>query len=190
MRRHLDALRSERGVFVPGLMGAGILVSIVMLVTDGVRKLFPVRGDRARAARMRSIAMGRANDLLAVGKGIPPEPATVRHVPRSRWVSLLLGVLAAAGAAAVLATTQSFFNDDIVDLAGREEWGFGLGWGTSALLATGAVVWLLSAAFGSRRPEWVTRLASVPPLGTLPEPHEAVVIPPLLEIELRRQEAL
>lgn len=181
--------RSERGVFVPGLMGAGILLSIVMLVTDGVRRMFPVRGERARAARIRSVAMGRANDLLAVGRGIAPEPARVRHVPRGRWASVLLGLLTAVTAAVVLVATQSLFNSDMIDLAGREEWGFGLGWGAAALLASGAGIWLLSGVLGPRRPEWVARLAAVPPLGELPDPYEAVHPPWLLDFEEGSMEA-
>lgn len=172
MKARPSRFRDERGVFVPGLMGAGILVSIVMLVTDGIRKLFPVRGDRARAARVRAVALGRANDLRAVGRGEPPEPARVLHVPRSRGVSVILGMLALAAAVAVLAGTQSYFNSDLIDLAGREEWGFGLGWGASFLLAAGGVIWLASGALGKNRPELVERLASLPALGELPDPYD------------------
>ena len=167
-----ERLSGEEGVFVPGLMGAGILLSIAMLLGDGVRKVFPTRGERARAARIRSIALGRANDLRAVGQGVAPAPARVRRVPRRRFPALFLGLFAAVAAGALFALTQSFFDTDMVRLSGREEWGVGLGFAGAALFGAGALVWLLSGVLGTRGPEWVVRLASVPPLGQLPQSDE------------------
>ncbi|MBI2168268.1 MAG: hypothetical protein HYU28_02030 [Actinobacteria bacterium] len=174
--------RSEQGVFVPGLMGAGILLSIAMLISDGARKLFPIRGDRARFAHARAAALGRANDLRAVVRGAPPVPARISHVPRGRLASIVLGLLAGASAAAVLAATHSFFNSDLAGLAGREEWGFGAGWMAAALLGSGSVIWLTAGALGSRRPSWLDRLAALPPLGELPPPDEAVRLFPGAEL--------
>lgn len=166
------SVSSESGVFVPGLMGAGILLSFAMLVTDGIRRLFPVRGDRARAARVRAAALGRANDLAAVERGEAPLAARVPHVPRSRRASVVLGLAAAGAAGLLLLTTQTYFNEDLSSLAGREEWGFGAGWMASLLVASGALVWLASGVLGERRPPWLDRLAAVPPLGQLPSPDD------------------
>ena len=169
MRSPRERFSSERGVFVPGLMGAGILVSILMLASDGIRKLFPVRGTRARAVRIQSIAVGRANDLRAVGQGVAPVPARIRHVPRRRLPALLLGVLAGGTAVALVVATESFFDSGMVRLSGREEWGEGAGFALAGLFGLGAAVWLLSGVLGPRRPEWIVRLASLPALGQLPD---------------------
>lgn len=166
-------LRDERGVFVPGLMGAGILLSIVMLVSDGIKKLFPVRGERARAARLRSVARGRAHDLLAVGSGRPPQPARVLHVPRSRPGSLVLGLLAGATATAVVAATEAIFHSDTGVLAERG-WTLGAGYSLAGIFSVAGAVWLTSALLGKARPPWLDALASWPPLGGLPYPEEAV----------------
>lgn len=166
-------VREQAGVFVPGLMGAGILLSIVMLVSDGIKKLFPVRGERARAAKARAAARGRAHDLLAVGSGRPPQPARVRHVPRSRAGSLVLGVLAGATATAVVSATQAVFHSDTGVLAERG-WTLGAGYSLAVLFGIAGAVWLSSALLGAARPRWLETLASWPPLGGLPYPEEAV----------------
>lgn len=163
----------ETGVFVPGLMGAGILLSIVMLVSDGLKKLFPVRGERARAAKVRAAARGRAHDLLAVGSGRPPQPARIRHVPRTRSGSLVLGVLAGVTATAVVAATEAIFHSDTGVLAERG-WTLGAGYSLAAIFSVAGAVWLTSALLGNARPRWLEALASWPPLGGLPYPEEAV----------------
>lgn len=169
----MSRLREERGVFVPGLMGAGILLSIVMLVSDGVRRLFPVRGPRARAAHARRVAQGRVNDLLAVGRGVPPVPARVHHVPRRRGSAALLGLLATGIAGALVSATESIFHAQTGVLAERG-WTLGAGYSAVGIFAAGAAVWLLSAVLDDARPRWLHRLAAMPPLGALPDPEEAV----------------
>lgn len=154
-------------------MGAGILLSIVMLLSDAVRRVFPVRGERARAARARMVARGRAHDLLAVGSGRPPRPARVRHVPRSRTGSLLLGVFAGVTTATVVAATEAVFNAQAGLLAERG-WTLGAGYSLAAIFGAAGTVWLMSALLGEARPRWLERLASWPPLGGLPYPEEAV----------------
>ncbi len=166
-------VREQAGVFVPGLMGAGILLSIVMLASDGIKKLFPVRGERARVARARVAARGRAHDLLAVGSGRPPQPARVRHVPRSRVGSLALGLIGGLTAAAVVAATQAIFHSQTGVLAERG-WTLGAGYSLAAIFSVAGAVWVTSGLLGDARPRWLETLASWPPLGGLPYPEEAV----------------
>jgi len=169
----LARLRDERGVFVPGLMGAGILLSIVMLISDGVRRMFPVRGERARAARLRANALGRVSDLRSVARGLAPIPARIRHVPRPRLAAAVLGLLAAGTAVALVSATQSVFHADTGVLAERG-WTLGAGYSAAALFGAAAAVWLASAVAGPSRSPWLDRVAAVPPLGGLPEPHESI----------------
>lgn len=166
-------LRDESGVFVPGLMGAGILLSIVMLVSDGLRRMFPVRGERARAARLEANALGRVQDLRSVARGVAPHPVRVRHVPRPRIASALLGLLAAGIAVALISATQSIYHAEAGVLADRG-WTLGAGYSGAAIFGTGAAVWILSSVTGPARPRWLERAAAVPPLGGLPDPAQAI----------------
>lgn len=163
--------REERGVFVPGLMGAGILLSIVMLVSDGLRRVLPVRGERARAVRAEIAAVGRARDLLAVERGRPPRPHRVRQVPRERGPSLVLGALSTTVAVTVGRVTLTIFESRTGVLADRG-WTLGFGYSAAALFGLAGLVWLASAALGSTRPPWLDRLARWGPLGTDPDAGE------------------
>ena len=50
----------EAGVFVPGLMGAGIILSAALLASDGVRRLLPKIGGEAQGQRGKRRASHRA----------------------------------------------------------------------------------------------------------------------------------
>lgn len=157
-------------VFVPGLMGAGIIVSIVMLASDGLQRLFPTRGKRARAVLIATRAQARVHDLVSVRTGEPPLPAEVARVPRPGVVSLALGALALAGAAAIMVGATVVYRGHGSVLSGR---GWPLGAGAALALPLGAagLVLVLSGALGPHRPGWLERLARVEPLGALPDPR-------------------
>jgi hypothetical protein len=163
------------GVFVPGLMGAGLIVSIVMLASDGLRRLLPVRGERARAVHVATRARARVHDLVSVRTGEPPLSAAVSRVPRSRPVSLGLGALALAGAAAIMAGSVVVYRGHGSLLSGRG-WPLGVGAALALPLGAAGLVLLLSGALGPRRPGWLERLARMEPLGALPDP-ETIVTP-------------
>lgn len=160
----------EAGVFVPGLMGAGILLSMAMLVADGVRKLAPIDGEKARAARITAVAKGRVADLLALPGGEPPRPFRVRRVPRSRRHSLLLGLVSGATALVLFSTTWQVYEAETGVLADRG-WTLSFGFVVTGLFALAAVIWLLGAAIGGRGPWWWERTAGWGVLGTLPPPQ-------------------
>jgi hypothetical protein len=169
-------------VFIPGLMGAGIIVSIVMLVSDGLRRLLPVRGDRARGVHVSRRARARVHDLVSVRTGEAPLPVTVLRVPRPRSVSLALGALALAGAVAIMVGAVVVYRGHGSVLSGR---GWPLGGGAVLAFPLGAagLVLLLSSALGPRRPGWLDRLARMEPLGALPDP-ETIGVPSTLPQEV------
>lgn len=163
-------------VFIPGLMGAGIIVSIVMLVSDGIRRLLPVRGERARAVHIATRAQARVHDLVSVRTGEPPLPATVSRVPRPRAVSLALGALALAGAGAIMVGAVVVYRGHGSVWSGRG-WPLGVGLALALPLGAAGLVLLLSGAVGPRRPGWLERLARMEPLGVLPDPETIAVSP-------------
>lgn len=80
------------GVFVPGLMGAGILLSAAILVSDGVRKLLPSRGVRRRLNVVHGVRRIVVDMAEAAGMEIE-ERNLVRRVRRSPWLYLAVTIL-------------------------------------------------------------------------------------------------
>lgn len=103
LNRHRSAADSEwmdeeaLGVFVPGLMGAGILLSAGILVSDGVRKLFPSRGVRRRINVVKGVRRIVVDMAEAAGMTIE-ERNLVRRERRSRWLYSLAWFLSAPAA--------------------------------------------------------------------------------------------
>ncbi|HEV3400912.1 MAG TPA: hypothetical protein VG078_03740 [Acidimicrobiales bacterium] len=85
-----------RPIFVPSIMGAGILASVAVLVADAVRGLNP----RRRVARRRAVVRRRALDLvlpLAEAIGVPPPSlALPRRRLRSRSFYAALSIVSTA----------------------------------------------------------------------------------------------
>jgi len=169
-------------VFIPGLMGAGLIVSIVMLVSDGLRRLLPVRGQRARAVHIAKGAQARVHDLVSVRTGEPPLLATVSRVPRPRAVSLTLGALALTGAGAIMVGAVIVYRGHGSVWSGRG-WPLGVGLALALPLGAAGLVLLLSGVLGPRRPGWLDRLARTEPLGTLPDP-DTIAMPSTLPQEV------
>jgi hypothetical protein len=83
-------------IFVPSIMGAGILESVAVLMTDALRALNP----RRRAARRRAVVQRRAVALVvpladAIGV-LPPSLPRSRRRLRSRRFYVALGVSSVA----------------------------------------------------------------------------------------------
>jgi len=83
-------------IFVPSIMGAGILASVAVLLADAVRSLNPKR----RAIRRRAVVHRRALGLvlpLADAIGVPPPSlAPPRRRLRSRRFYAAVGIVAIA----------------------------------------------------------------------------------------------
>ncbi len=156
-------------VFVPGLMGVGILVSGGILLVDGIRKLTPRRGARRRVLVARGIRGVVAGVARAVGLEVVDDDLLRRHL-RSRWAYLAVG-LALVGVSSVIARAgiASFTGEGTLH---GNPWsiGLGLGFGIPFLLAGGLVltigVWYL------RAPASLLRLVGRTWLGRLRPPPE------------------
>ena len=84
--------QDARGVFVPSMMGVGILVSLAILVADGLRALMPAAAESRARARRRRRAVGLVAPL-AEAAGVPaPTISAVRRRLRPRWAYLGLFV--------------------------------------------------------------------------------------------------
>ncbi|MFQ5948155.1 MAG: hypothetical protein ACE5KX_04790 [Acidimicrobiia bacterium] len=153
-------------VLVPGLMGIGVMVSVLMLIADAMTRLVPV-STRRRALLMECRVRGRESDMRAVRTGEPPRPVVAVRVPRGRVAALLLAAL--AGSAAFLSVVvglaiSSRVGDD------RRTWALGLGVVAATVLASLGLAWLSAAVAGRAMPRWLRRLHQSWPLGTYPDP--------------------
>lgn len=164
----LDSMEVLHGVFVPGLMVTGILVSMIMLVADGIKRLMPARGQRARAVAMEIKVRGRVSDLASVGLGVDPVPPRIDRVPRSRLSSAALALVAfSITGLLIVATIGAYTTPD--STLNERGWTLSIGFGAAALPAIVGLVWLASALFGSTPPEWLQRATRYWPIGTLPD---------------------
>lgn len=175
------ALRADRGagddlagthVFVPGLMGAGILMSAGILVGDGVKKLFPNSGTRRQVEVVRGVQSVVAG--VAASAGVEIEESNIsRRAPRSFLFYALGAVL--FGILAVTAVSLGIieFNDDGVFEGNAISIVFGSVVGAFA----GAVAIILAAlAVGRRhRIPVITRIMETTVLGRLQSPPDSRV---------------
>lgn len=164
-RRPLWDFDEEVGltVLVPGLMGLGFLISLVMLVADGIGRILP-RSGRRRAVAIASLSPARVSDVIAVVTGSPPTPRAVTRVPRPRIQALTLAVIAGAGAVVAVVVGIEGAAEVGVD---RQAWVLGFGVFVAAILAGLAVLWLGTVVTGRSAPRWLRRLHNSWPLGTL-----------------------
>ncbi len=119
------------GVFFPALMGAGILVSGVLLLSDTVRRLMPNRGQRRR----HRVAVGTYGLIAAtartVGMSMDP-PSFLTRRPRSRTTYLLVAMIGIIAGAIALSTGLDAYGDPL-GVFFRSPWAIGLG--VAALIA-------------------------------------------------------
>jgi hypothetical protein len=161
----------ELGVFVPGLMATGILVSIGMLIWDGIRRFLPDLGRKQRAARSVGRVSGRMSDLASIEQNEPPSYVRVHRVRRSRRSALVLSACALTASAATFYIAFSAYHESEGPLAGR-------GWTLSTgLVAAGGFAWLcfawlLSCLTSGPLPTWIETAHNRWPLGTLPQPGD------------------
>ncbi len=152
-------------VLVPGLMGAGFLLSVLVLVVDWFSKKFPLSAHRRRVMEERS-ARGRVSDLAAVVDGRAPGPAQVLRVPRSPGRALILAftalILAVVSAVAGIEAGIHVSPD-------RRAWVVGPLVALAVPLTIAGVVWVMTAFTVGRRPAWLVRANSVWPLGVYPD---------------------
>jgi hypothetical protein len=150
-------------VFVPGILGAGILISIGILLADLVGRL---RGDRGTRRRQALVARTAAVAVLRAG-GAPVEgPAVVGT--RSRRAYLLAG--ASWLALGLYVTVGSFWNywnpeDEFRGWA----WLWAGSWLVAATFVWVGVVAVTLAIHWPRAPWWCRSLIRRTPLGQPPQ---------------------
>jgi hypothetical protein len=161
------------GVFVPGLMGAGILLSAGILVADGVRRLFPNRGARKRVAFAEAVHNIVERTGYAAGVEIP-EHRIVRRRPRPRWVYVASSVVLIALSILSIRLGINTYADPDATLHGNP-WAPVLGDIAGVLLFLGALLGIVLVVSAHRAPRPVARLIHSTPLGRFAPPPEEPV---------------
>lgn len=153
-------------VFVPSIMGAGLLVSVAILVGDLVRRVAPGTRRRQRLVRRRVVAL-----VAPVARAVGADPPTVAFPARlrsRRWYAVISVLsLVAAGYVSV----GSWFNYTRTGgyLAGLE-WVLATAVAASLVfVGLGAVAGILAVA-GPRPPRWVRPIVDHTLLGAPEEP--------------------
>ncbi len=159
-------------VFLPGLMGAGILLSGGILLADGIKRLTPNRGVRRRVAVAKAVHGVVEAAARAAGHSVPAHELFPRRLRARRAYVLMTVALVTAS----LGVTR-LFTDAYADPRGTlhgNPWAIGLAALTGAPLLLGALLsgWL--AVLHRRAPEPLLRLVASTWLGRLaPPPDDA-----------------
>ena len=159
-------------VFLPGLMGAGILLSGGILLVDGIKRLTPNRGVRRRVAVAKAVHGVVEGAARAAGHSVPERELFPRRL-RARWAYVLVTVaLIAAG----LVATR-LFTDAYTDPRGTlhdNPWAIGLAMLTDAPLLLGVLLCGSLAVLHRHAPAPLLRLVAATWLGRLtPPPDDA-----------------
>lgn len=131
--RRSDPVRDDGlHVFVPALMGVGMIVSGILVITDWVQNLLP----NGRVRRKQEIASGAKGVVTSVAQAAGHDvtgPEYHTREWRPRWAyAVTVVVFGAVGGGALLAGLLAF-NDD-AGLFYRNPWMVGLGVGTAGVL--------------------------------------------------------
>ncbi len=157
-------------VFVPGLMGAGILLSAGILVSDGIKKLFPNSGARRSIEVTRGVQRIVADTAAAAGIAIEE-----RNISRRRLRSVGFYAVGAIGLVALAIASVSLgivaYGDDGV----LEENAIAIVFGSvaGAIAAGFAISFAMLAVVRDRRIAGITPLMETTSLGRLQAPPES-----------------
>lgn len=159
-----DAMR----VFVPSIMGVGILASLAILLVDAVRALNP----RRTAARRRAYVRRRAVSLVTpvaetIGVPVPPPPAVRRRLRSRRSYVALFVVSTTTALYVAIGSTANYLRP-----GGYLEgvvWVQAVASAASLLFLAVGVVALVLASRYPTAPGWVRAVVDHSPLG-VPEP--------------------
>jgi len=147
--RRRDPVRDDGlHVFVPALMGVGMIVSGILVVADWLQGVLP----NGRIRRKQQIATGAKGVVVSVAQAAGHDiagPEFRRREWRPRWAYLVgVAMFMAIGGGALLAGLLAF-NDD-TGLFYRNPWMVGLGVGSGSVLGLVALQLLFFAAVHRR----------------------------------------
>ncbi len=131
--RRPDPVRDDGlHVFVPALMGVGMIVSGILVIADWVHGLLP----NGRVRRKQQIAAGAKGLVVSVAQAAGHDvvgPDFRQREWRPRWAYVMAVVVFVGVGAAALAAGLLAFNDD-AGILYRNPWMVGLGVGTASVL--------------------------------------------------------
>jgi hypothetical protein len=155
------------GVFLPGLMGAGVLLSAVILIADAVRRLLPSGSERRSAEVARGVDGLVVRAARAGGRPIAERVGPWRDL-RSRTFYALLATFSAMAAAVLINGGVAIYTGE-GGLAGNP-WPLGWGVGVGATLGLVSLGATLVSTVHDRLPPTVRRIVAGSPIGRLRAP--------------------
>ncbi|MCP4308080.1 MAG: hypothetical protein GY788_25040 [bacterium] len=158
-------------VFFPSLMGVGILISGALLISDGLRRLFP-KGSLRRKHNVVVGTYGAVGDAVDAAGYRLEEPWFVRRGLRTRIAYIIAAiVLVAAGILSALVGERFF--DDPLGVFYESPWAIGLGYGFGTAFWLLALLCLTIAALYRSPPRLIMRLVNETSLGRIVLPTDA-----------------
>lgn len=155
-------------VFVPSLMGVGILASGAILLADLLRRHLPQR----RLHRRHRVAMGTFRVVSAAAawadRDVSPGELLER-APRHRATYLVWAVGCGAAAVILPKAALAAFRDEL-GLFYSSPWMIGWGAGAAVIFGLAAILLLIVAAVSTRPPRPVAWLVARTALGRLQVP--------------------
>lgn len=166
---------SESGlpVFVPALMGVGILVSGVLVLAEWLRRLVPSAGVRRRLDIVEG-ALGVVQGAASVARLSVSGPDLRRRLWRPRWAYLVATLLTAGAAAFVLTAAMNVWNDDL-SVFFRNPWIMVIGVAGAAVFGLVALTNLVLAVFHTRSGRIAHFLVERTQLGRMAPPPDSAL---------------
>jgi hypothetical protein len=157
-------------VFVPGLMGAGILLSAGILVSDGIKKLFPNSGARRSIEVTRGVQRIVADTAAAAGIAIEERNISRRRLRSVGFYAVGAVVLVLLAVVSVSLGIVAYGDDGVL-----EENAIAIVFGSvvGAIAAGLAISFALLAFVRKRRIAVITPLMETTKLGRLQPPPES-----------------
>lgn len=156
------------GVFVPSLMGAGILVSGAILLVDVLRRYLPQSGLHRR----HRVAMGTYNVVVAAAAWAGREVSAgelLDRAPRSRTAYVAWATAFASLAVAIPVAMAAAYRDEL-GLFYASPWMVGLGAAWGIIVGLLALFLLIIAVLARRPPRPIRWLIATTALGRFQVP--------------------
>lgn len=160
----------DLAVFVPGLMGAGILLSAGILLADGLKRLIPNRGVRRRVGIARAVHGAVEGAAMAAGYAVPEHDLLPRRL-RARWAYLALAFTMVTAGVVVTRLFLDAYADPLGTLH-HNPWAIGLAVLADVPLLLGVLVSTLLALLPRRLTLRLPRLVANTWLGRPTPPPE------------------